>query len=222
MRLSRDEFRRLWDLHPEIKRAERIEGVVVMPAAAVRHHEHGRPHLRMSYWLSTYEFATPGTEGSVATTVAIDPENDPEPDGLLFIRPDAGGRCVLTDDGYLEGSPELAAEISASTTADDLGRKLRIYERNGVEEYIVWLTEQREIRWFRLRDGRYQPLTPDPQGIVRSEVFPGLWLDVPAMLRDDVRQMLAVLNQGIATPEHAAFVETLAWRIGGQPGTAHV
>lgn len=138
--------------------------------------------------------------------------HDPEPDALMFISPEAGGRCQVVPGDYLEGAPELLAEISASTVAKDLGRKLQIYEEYGAEEYIVWLTETEEIRWFRLRNGKYQLLVPDAERIVRSEVFPGLWLDVSAMIGGDMRRVMEVLNEGLATPEHAAFAQALRER----------
>ena len=134
---------------------------------------------------------------------------DPEPDALMFISPDAGGRCQIVPGDYLEGAPELVAEISASTIAKDLGRKLQIYEEYGAEEYIVCLTETDEIRWFRLRNGKYQRLVADAQGILRSEVFPGLWLDVPAIIGGDMRRALEVLAHGLATAEHEAFSQRL-------------
>jgi Uma2 family endonuclease len=213
MRLTREEFRQRWERHPEVAHAERIEGVVVMPAAK-RHVEHGRPHRALEAWLSRYEYSTEGVEGSLAASVAIDEENDPEPDSILFVRADCGGRCRITGDGYLEGSPELVGEVSGSTASTDLGRKREIYERNGVGEYLVWLTAASEIRWFRLREAGFQPLVADAQGIVRSEVFPGLWLDVSAMLRGDMQRVLEVLNEGLASPEHASFVQSLRERGG--------
>jgi hypothetical protein len=46
-------------------------------------------------------------------------------------------------------------------------------------------------------------------GIFRSEAFPGLWLEAAAMLGGDLKQVLATLQRGLATPEHAAFVQRL-------------
>jgi hypothetical protein len=55
-------------------------------------------------------------------------------------------------------------------------------------------------------------LTPDAAGVVRSEAFPGLWLDLPAALKRDLRGIRATLNKGLASPEHAAFVAALQAR----------
>lgn len=208
MRLSRSEFRRLRDARPDVRRAERLDGALLMPAAT-RHLLHGKPHRRFEQWLSAYELATEGVDGSLACTVALGADHDPEPDSILFIAREAGGKCIITKEDYLEGAPELVVEIGASTAAIDLGRKRRIYESHGVDEYIVWLTESAEIRWFHRRDGQFEPLAAGPDGILRSVIFPGLWLDVAAMLRLDMRRVLDVLNQGLATPEHAAFAARL-------------
>ena len=59
-----------------------------------------------------------------------------------------------------------------------------------------------------MRGGRYERLMPAEDGIIRSEVFPGLWLDPDAMINLH-RTALAALHKGLASPEHAAFVARL-------------
>jgi hypothetical protein len=48
--------------------------------------------------------------------------------------------------------------------------------------------------------------------ILRSEAFPGLWLNAPAMLEGKLDIVLATLQQGLASPEHKEFVTQLASR----------
>jgi Uma2 family endonuclease len=107
------------------------------------------------------------------------------------------------------GPPELVAEVAASSASYDLHDKLRAYQRNGVCEYLVWRTWDSAIDWFVLREGRFERLPVSEAGQLRSEVFPGLWLDPAAMIRGDFAQVTAVLQQGLASPEHAAFVARL-------------
>jgi len=91
-----------------------------------------------------------------------------------------------------------------------MNAKLNTYRRNGVREYIVWRVQNRKIDWFVLREGQYVALTPDGRGLLHSEVFPGLWLDPAALVAGDLKGVLAVLQEGIATPEHTAFVARLS------------
>ena len=90
--------------------------------------------------------------------------------------------------------------------------KLKAYERNGVREYLVWRVLDQELDWFILHDGKFEPLPPDSEGILKSRVFPGLWLDRAAILRGDVATALNVLRRGLDSPEHAEFVKRLAAR----------
>src|SRR5205814_2060530 len=83
-----------------------------------------------------------------------------------------------------------------------------VYRRNGVGEYLVWRVLDRAIDWFVLRGGQLVPLAPDG-GLLRSEVFPGLWLDPEALVRGDIAAVLAVVRRGLGSPEHAAFVRRL-------------
>src|SRR5207249_1637331 len=99
--------------------------------------------------------------------------------------------------------------VSASTASFDLHTKLRVYRRNQVREYIVWRVLDQAIDWFALRHGDYKPLPLSPAGFYQSEVFPGLWLDAAALVRSDLATVLKVLEQGLASPEHAAFVAGL-------------
>ncbi|HEX3868821.1 MAG TPA: Uma2 family endonuclease, partial [Pirellulales bacterium] len=104
----------------------------------------------------------------------------------------------------------LAAEISATTASRDLHAKLDVYRRFGVREYIVWRTYDQAIDWFVLRNKRYEPLTLSTAGRYESTIYPGLWLDAAALLRDDMLTVLKILQEGVATPEHAAFAQKLA------------
>ena len=108
-------------------------------------------------------------------------------------------------DGYVTGRPELIVEVAASSASYDLHEKLHAYRRNGVREYIVWRVWDAAIDWLVLRGGRYEPL-PLSDGIFKSEVFPGLWLDPAAALAGDMVRVPAVLQQGLASPERIAFL----------------
>jgi Uma2 family endonuclease len=206
--LTRDEFERRYEAMPNLKKAELIEGVVYMPSP-VRHRRHGRPNLHLAAWVGHYEAATPGVEGADNTTARLDVENEPQPDVLLLIDPARGGQARISADDYVEAAPELVAEVAASSASYDLHTKLDVYRRNGVREYLVWRVLERAVDWFVLRGGRYEPLAPGPDGILRSEVFPGLWLDPAALLGGDLARVLAVVQQGTASAEHAAFVARL-------------
>jgi hypothetical protein len=142
--------------------------------------------------------------------VRLDLENEPQPDIALMIEPQCGGQAKFAD-GLLEGAPELAAEISGSSVSIDMNLKLRVYRRNGVREYIVWRVKERAIDWFSLKAGQYVPMIP-VDGILRSEVFPGLWLDPQALIDDDPAAALRVLQNGVESPEHAQFVTLLKSR----------
>jgi len=210
-RLTRAEFERRYQAMPKIHKAELIEGVVYV-ASPVRATQHGRPHAQIMTWLGTYSAATPGVDVQDNATVRLDADNEPQPDALLRLEPQVGGNSRISDDDYITGAPELIAEIAASSAAYDLNDKLNAYRRNGVQEYIVWQIYENRIDWFCLQEGRYVSLEADVAGIIRSQVFPGLWLAVNALRQGDLAQVLAVLQQGLQTPEHDAFVENLHHR----------
>jgi Uma2 family endonuclease len=204
-RLSRVEFERRYDAMPGLKKAELIEGEVYM-GSPVRQRQHGLPHGQIITWLGTYTAATPGLEFGDDSSLRLDLDNMPQPDAFLMINHERGGKARVSDDDYVEGAPELVAEIAASSVSYDLGKKLHVYRRNGVREYLVWRVQDREIDWFVLRDGKYESLAAGDDGILRSTVFPGLWLDQPALLRGDLATVLAAVQQGLASADHAAFV----------------
>ncbi len=207
-RLTRDEFMRRYDAMPDLKKAELIQGVVYVPSP-VRYQYHGRQNHHLLTWLGVYEAGTPGVGGSGNTTVLLDPSSVPQPDGLLFIQPDHGGRIKIDEEGYLQGAPDLVAEITASTASYDLHDKLEAYRRNGVREYVVCLVFEQRVDWFVLREGRYESIDAAPDGSLRSTVFPGLWLDPAALLRGDLPAVLALVQQGLDSQEHAEFVARL-------------
>jgi len=207
-RLTREEFERRYEAMPNLKKAELIEGVVYIPSA-VRLSAHGEPDLDLITWLGTYRALTPGVRAAGNATVRLDLDNEPQPDAVLLIDPALGGQARINADDYIESAPEKVAEVAASTASYDLHTKLNVYRRNGVKEYLVWRVLEQELDWFVLRGSQYDRLQADTQDWLRNETFPGLWLDTAALLRGDMGRVLAVVQQGVASPEHATFVQRL-------------
>jgi Uma2 family endonuclease len=206
-RLTQPEFHQRYLAMPHVKKAELIEGIVYMPSP-VRHRRHGKPHAAIAGWLLNYQIATPGVDLGIETTVLLDLDNEPQPDALLRI--ENGGNSQINDDDYVEGAPELIAEIAASSASYDLNDKKKAYRRNGVQEYIVWQIRKNRLHWFRLEQGKYVSIKPDENGVIRSQVFPGLWLAVPALLSGDLATVMAVLQEGINSTEHGELVNHLS------------
>jgi Uma2 family endonuclease len=207
-RLTRYEFEHRYQAMIQIKKAELIEGVVYV-ASPVRATKHGRPHAAIIGWLIAYKAATPEVDVQDNATVRLDADNEPQPDALLRIEPEVGGNSRISEDDYIEGSPELIVEIAASSASYDLNDKKTAYRRNGVKEYIVWQMYENRLDWFILKEGRYISLEANKSGIIRSEVFPGLWLAVDALRSGNLASVLTVLQQGLETDQHQKFVETL-------------
>jgi hypothetical protein len=206
-RLDQAEFHRRYEAMPPSTRAELIDGVVFMPSPVGP--EHGRAHIPVSVWFSYYEENTPGVEALDNTSTALGLKSEPQPDLQLRILPECGGR-TQADRRFIRGVPELVLEVTHTTRYTDLGPKLDDYERAGVPEYVVRTVEPDEVLWHVLQEGRLVAVSPDADGLYRSRVFPGLWLDPQALLARDTRRLREVLDQGGATPEHAAFVARLA------------
>ncbi|MEZ6131718.1 MAG: Uma2 family endonuclease [Planctomycetaceae bacterium] len=204
-RLTQTEFLRRYHAMPDVRHAELIEGRVIMPSP-VSAEFHGEPHFDLNGWLFLYRAMTPEVYGGDNSTLHLDLDNAPQPDGYLRLSETVGGQSKLVD-GYVDGAPELIVEVAASSVSYDLHDKLNAYRRNGVREYVVWRTEDRAIDWFVLVDGRFDPLPPDDDGIYRSHVFPGLWLDSAAVMAGDLARVLTILQQGLADESHQAFVQ---------------
>ena len=212
-RLSRCEFERRYHARPDIKKAELIEGVVYMPSPA-RYTSHAQPHAAVIGWLFAYAVSTPGVRVVDNATVRLDLDNEPQPDAALLIEPRAGGQVRVSDDDYIEGAPELVAEIAASSVSYDLHDKLHAYRRNGVREYLVWRTLDAVIDWFELVDGVYRSRRPDASGLLHSSVFPGLCLAADAMLRGDLAAVSQAQQRALGLPGHATLVARLRAAMG--------
>lgn len=223
-RLNGREFMRRYLASPEGFRAELINGVVyvnrwVAPGPQGKEQlmppisgsDHGRPQGNITTVCGVYAAATPGVQALAPTTLILSPtDSTTEPDALLQILPEHGGMTSLGADDFLHGPPELVVEVARSSAHRDLGPKFEMYERHGVQEYIVWRTQDRILEWFRLnRNRRYTPLAPDDDGILRSRVFPGLWVHVEALLAGEMARVLEILHQGLASPAHQSFVDKL-------------
>ena len=204
-RLHTREFLRRYVAMAGVKKAQLIEGVVHMPSPVSV--AHARPDNLIQLWLGTYAAHTPGVQCLTNATVILDADNVVQPDALLRLLPERAGRCQENSDGYLTGPPELVVEIASTSAAVDLGDKLHAYRRNGIREYLVWVTLENRFDWLWLDGDEYATQVPDTQGLLHSRAFPGLQLDLAALLRSDAAAVLAALQVSVNSLEHRLFRE---------------
>lgn len=189
MRLSREEFHALYLAHPEVRKAELIDGVVYVPSPVSKFH--APQHALMAAWLVAYSLTDASLQCADNGTLFLTGDNEIQPDCALWRD---GVSARYGDDGYLYGPPELVAEITASSRQYDLGVKKELYRRSRVQEYVVWRTIDGAIDWWRLERGEYVPIPVGEDGVSESVVFPGLRLDIPRLLSGDKSRLLADLR----------------------------
>jgi Uma2 family endonuclease len=204
-RMKQPEFHRRYQASPPDERWELIGGIVFM--ASPLRYPHGNYDLSLGAALALYAADTPGVEGAHNVTSILGEESEPQPDIALRLAREYGGRSWVNEAEYLEGPPELIAEIAYSSLDIDLHRKREDYETAGVIEYLVLSIENQELHWFDFRTGKM--IRPGRQGVCRSRVFPGLWIDGAALLARDSKRLMGVVREGLASPEHARFVKHL-------------
>ena len=206
-RLDQKTFHAIYKRMPEDFKAELIGGIVYVPAALRANH--GDVHGDVMGWLAVYKSKTPGTRFLDNATHILGDDSEPQPDASLLI---LGGQARENEEGYIAGAPELAVEVVSSTRAYDLHAKKSDYEKYGVREYLALLIREQRAVWFVREAERFVELPRPADGIFRSPLFAGLWLDEKAVLSGDTARVLDVVSVGVATPEHAAFVAELKQR----------
>ncbi len=188
--MTRTEFERRYAAMPNLKKAELIEGMVYM-ASPVRASVHGIPHVDLATLLRVYATRHPGLIVADNSTLRLDTFNQPQPD-LLLMR--ENGQATIDAEGYINGAPELIAEIAASSVSYDLHQKKRTYLRAGVQEYLVWLTDENRLIWWEFQEGEFVEISPDANGVLTSATFPGLVIDSTALTSGDLATALARLG----------------------------
>ncbi len=208
--LTQVEFHRRYEAYPEDVKVELIGGIVYVASPLKR--VHGTYHPEVSFVLTRYKVGTPGVEVADNMTAIFGEESEPQPDLMLRLLKECGGQSNYNEEEYLVGAPELIAEVAHSSRAIDMGKKRQDYLEAGAKEYVVLCVEEQELHWFHFPARR--KLKPDRNGVWKSRIFPGLWIDGPALLARDSARLMAAVQQGLATPEHAAFARQLQEKLG--------
>ena len=204
-RLSLAEFLERWEQMPGLQFAELIDGVVHVPSPVS--YSHGSVHGNIQALLGAYAIAT-GVCRFLTTATWLMLENAPQPDVAVILLPEYGGRTGIRDK-FATGAPELVVEVSGSSRSFDLGPKLALYQRAGVQEYLTLLLEENRAEWRHLQDGSYHLLPADAEGTQKSIIFPGLWLDERALWKDDLAALHDTLQRGLESEECKAFLARL-------------
>jgi hypothetical protein len=205
-RMKQPEFHRRYEKYDEDEKWELIGGIVYHMASPLSL-THSDYDGEVGFLLETYRRATPGLQVLHNATAILDEDSEPQPDLGMRILPEYGGQSQTNPDDYLQGAPELLVEIAHSRRNIAMHAKRDDYKRTGAIEYLVVCSEEQEVHWFHFLND--EMIRPNRQGITRSRVFPGLWFDIAALLRLESARLMEVLQQGIASREHAAFVKRL-------------
>ncbi len=206
--LSVPEFEQRYEIFDEDRRAELIEGIVVMSPPISS--DHGKANSLLDCLLNLYSAATPRTATAVNTSVRIDGTNEYQPDIMLWVESGSLAQVQKRANGILEGRPQLIVEIALSSRSYDLNEKKAVYQRNRVPEYLIWEVMDARIQWLALEEGGYVALKGRADGTHCSRIFPGLWLNFPALLSGDGRKAIRILDRGLKSAGHKAFVKQLA------------
>ena len=180
---------------PEDRKAELIDGVMIMPSPPTDTHE------RLAGFLFTLlrMFAEEHDLGEVRgshTAVKLADDQAPEPDVLFVAREQ---EHIITDEGVF-GAPDLVIEVlSASTAASDRGPKFRAYEYAGVRE--LWLIDPygpAGTEFYQRAGNVFKPVMPNANGIIESAALPGFKLRAawlwPAEKFISIREALKEMN----------------------------
>ncbi|MEM0969689.1 MAG: Uma2 family endonuclease [Verrucomicrobiota bacterium] len=197
--LTATEFLRRYDGMPDQKKAELIHGTVYLMASPVSL-DHAEPDSLLQTWIGYYATQFPDVQSSTNVTLRLGPKEVPQPDGCLRRLPEAGGKSQVESTGsqrYLSGPPELVAEVSLSSASLDAHAKKESYLAAGISEYLLWNLNEKEILWWRLVDDDYQLIPLAADGFLKSQVFPGLWLNPEAMIALDGQSVIKGLQQGM-------------------------
>jgi hypothetical protein len=204
-RMKQPEFHRRYQECPDDVTFELVGGIVYMASPLRRGHAVYDEEL--SFALGLYRRATPGVELLPNATAILGEESEPQPDLALRVLQEYGGRSRADADDYIEGPPEFLAEIAYSTRSIDMNQKREDYQQAGVLEYLVLCVEEQELHWFHFPSGKM--IRPNRQGISCSKVFPGLWIAGVALLGRNSARVAEVIQQGLASTQHAVFVARL-------------
>ena len=217
---TQPEFHLLYSRTPEGFRAELVGGIVYVMSSPVSN-GHATRRFDFGGALFHYRRFTPGVQGGSDRTVRLGDGGEAQPDLHLRVRLDHGGtvgtwnledgeQVPAGDDGdFLESGPEFVLEVAKSSRRFDLGEKLADYRAGGVKEYVVAVARTRTLVWYCFEESEEALVVP-ADGVLKSRVMPGLWINGPAVFREDAMTAGDTLDAGLATPEHAAFVAKLA------------
>ena len=168
-RMKQQEFHRRYEAYPNKGAKFELVGGIVYMASPLRW-PHGNHHVKLGTALELYAASTPGVDVGDNATAILGEESEPQPDLAMRVFPEYGGQSEINADQYLQGAPELIAEIAHSTRAIAMNQKRNDYLQAGVAEYLVVCIEEQELHWFDFRTG--QMIAANRQGIWPSACFP--------------------------------------------------
>jgi hypothetical protein len=205
-RMDQAEFHRRYQSYPPHQKVDLVDGeIYVAPPRSVCH---GALHCDVSYLLHLYKLATPGVAVVGHCSTILDERSEVQPYLSVLLKEEYGGTSHANWEDYICGPAELLVQFTDELGCREMQARRAVFERAGVGEFLAVSVAERQVNWFHFPTGSL--IEPNRRGVSKSRVFPGLWLAFHLIWAEDYPAQLALLDRGLASPEHAAFVKRLA------------
>ena len=158
-----------------------------------------------------YRLSTPGLHVCIHVPVQINPSTRVTPGLMVQVGNGKYNQCNPVDYDHFSGAPNFVFDVFKDGQRDLYETRKKLFEQNGVLEYVAWFNSSKLPIWNRLVDRKYQEITGDEIGLIKSSALPGLWIPLSSWAERDMWSIMATISQGVTRRGHRDFMATI-WR----------
>lgn len=140
------------------------------------------------------------------------------PDFMVMIGKGHHNQCKPDfENDYFVGPPNFIMDIHNDLNSEFIQERKQLYEKSGVQEYVIVHENLEWVEWNRLEKGKlfkkkkFQEVQPDENGIIKSSSLPGLWIPINALKKRNNWAVMACIDQGLTRRGHHDLMDSI-WK----------
>ena len=118
-------------------------------------------------------------------------------------------QCEATEDGFI-GPPNFIFDVFDADELDEYESRKSSFEKHGVSEYVVLIADENQTcHWNRHNGSKFESVSPDENGIIKSKALPGLWFSTNSAKDRDWWTLIDFVERGVTRVGHHELMETI-------------
>ena len=159
--------------------------------------------------INKYRLSTPGIYVCIHVPVELEDGTRIVPGLVAMVNHGRLKQCEPAESCF-KGPPNFVFDVFDKDELDEYQSRRASFEKYGVTEYVAVIADEHwTCHWNRYDGEKFEEVSPNEEGVIKSKALPGLWFSTKYAANRDWWALVDSIEQGVTRLGHHEFMETI-------------